>query len=225
MGLLKILPDTPISKSIEEYELVVCKNPPYEILANRWLDKSELEGLFWFGECVEAFFNNRYFRSLWNYLRKTEEDIVSFFELLLKLCREKSFFEFSSTQELMSSLLFEVTLRRPDKELIRELFIFDWLRCGHHFLPDYLSEEPLSLQKKNLWKQMPQNWAGVYDYKSRDEFFKQGVFLQFSGQLLHEVGISLHGEESHVCFQPARELTVFKHSRVLLIPGFYSNKH
>ncbi len=24
---------------------------------------------------------------------------------------------------------------------------------------------------------MGQNWAGVYDYKSRDEFFKQGVFV------------------------------------------------
>ena len=42
MGLMKILPDTPISKSIEEFGMVVCENPPYEILANKWLDKSEL---------------------------------------------------------------------------------------------------------------------------------------------------------------------------------------
>ncbi len=41
MGLLKILPDTPISKSIEEYGLVVCQSPPYELLANRWLDKAD----------------------------------------------------------------------------------------------------------------------------------------------------------------------------------------
>ena len=223
MGLLKILPDTPISKSITEYGLVVCENPPYELLKNKWLDKSEFEDLFWFGECVEAFFNNRYFRSLWNYLCKAEKDIFLFFDLLLTLCREKRFFELAPTQELLSSLLFEATRERTDKELIRELLVFDWLRCGHRFLPGHLEQESPSIQKKNLWKQMPQNLAGVYDYKTRDEFFKQGVFAQFSGQLLYEVEVSLDGKGSYVCFQPAGELTVFKHSRVLLMPGFCSN--
>jgi hypothetical protein len=223
MGLLKILPDTPISRCIEEYGLVVCENPPYELLANRWLDKSELEDLYWFGECVEAFYNNRFFRSFWDYLRKTEENVFSFFQSLLTLCREKGFFDLASTQELMSSLLLDVTQSRPDKELIKELLIFDWLRCGHRFLPRHFEREPIANYKKLIWKQMPQNYEGVYDYKSRDEFFKQGVFAQFSGQLLHEVGISPDGEEAHVCFQPARELTVFKHSRVLLLPGFGSN--
>ena len=223
MGLLKILPDAPISRSIEEYGLVVCENPPYEILANRWLDRSELEDLYWFGECVEAFYNNRFFRSLWKYLRRTEENIFTFFESLLALCRRKGFFDLASTQELMSSLLLEVTRSRPDKELVRELLIFDWLRCGHHFLPGHLEREPIATQKNILWKQMDQNYEGAYNYRSRDEFFKQGVFVQFSGQLLHEVGLSLDGEKSHVCFQPVRELTVFKHSRALLIPGFCSN--
>jgi hypothetical protein len=118
----------------------------------------------------------------------------------------------------MNSLLLESTRNRPDRELIREFLIFDWLRCGHHFLPDYFAWEPLSKEKKNLWKQMPQNWEGVYDYKSRDEFFKQGVFLKFSGLLLREAGVSPDGEEAYVCFQPARENTVFRFNRFLLIP-------
>jgi len=66
MGLLKILPDTPISRSIEEYGLLVCEDPPYEILANHWLTKVELEDLYWLGECFEAFHNNRFFKSFWN---------------------------------------------------------------------------------------------------------------------------------------------------------------
>jgi hypothetical protein len=219
MGLLKILPDTPISRSIEEYGLVVCENPPYEILTNRWLGKREIEDLFWFGECVEAFYNNRYFRAIWQYLRSTEEDIFVFFESLLTLCREKSFFELAPTQELMSSLLFEVTQRRPDKELLRGLLIFDWLRCGHHFFPQHFEQEPIAKHRKLIWQKMPQNWAGVYDYKSRDEFFKQGVFVRFSGSLLKEIGLSDDGKSAYVCFQPNRENAVFKFNRFVLIPG------
>lgn len=220
MGLLKVLPDTPISKEIDAYGMVVCANPPYEILANSWLDAAALEELFWFGECVEAFFNNRFFRSFWEYLRQCDEDIFAFFQGLLTLCRAKGFFDLARTQELMSSLLMELTRERPDAGLLRELLVFDWLRCGHHFLPAHLGEEPLASYKRLLWRKMEQNWEGVYDYKGRDEFFKQGVFGQFSGQLLHETGLSDGSAPGHVCFLPAREARVFHHSKVLLIPGY-----
>jgi len=219
MGLLKILPDTPISRSVEEYGLVACENPPYEIMANKWLDKQALAELFWLGECVEAFYNNRYFRSLWKYLRSIEEDIFAFFDSLLALCHAKGFFELAPTQELLNSLLLEVTKKRLDRELIRELLIFDWLRCGHHFLPPHFEQEPIARQRKLIWQQMPQNWEGIYDYKSRDEFFKQGVFVLFSGEFLQETGLSDDGRPAYVCFQAKRENTVFKCNRFVLIPG------
>ena len=133
-------------------------------------------------------------------------------------CRNKRFFDLASTQELMSSLLLEITRSRPDKELVRELLIFDWLRCGHHFLPRHFEHESIPRHRKLIWKQMKLNWKGVYDYKSRDEFFKQGVFVRFSGELLQEIRLSDDGKTAYVCFQADRELTVFKHSRVLLIP-------
>jgi radical SAM superfamily enzyme YgiQ (UPF0313 family) len=220
MGLLKVLPDTPMSKAVEAYGLVVCDTPPYELLANRWLAKEELDELFWFGECVESFYNNRFFRSFWDYLRRSNEDSFTFFAGLLELCREKNFFDLAPTQEVMSSLLLDFTRGRPDSELLRQLLTFDWLRCSHHFLPVHLEGEPLAGQKKLLWKRMGQNWEGVYDYKGRDEFFKQGVFAKFSGELLRQTGLAAGDEPGHVCFRPVREEGVFKHSRVLLIPGF-----
>ena len=198
--------------------MVVCENPPYELLANRWLDKSELGDLFWFGECVEAFYNNRFFRNLWSYLRRIQEDIFVFFESLLVLCRDRGFFDLAPTQELMSSLLLEVARSRADKELVRELLVFDWLRCGHRFLPTHLEQVHQLLEKKNFWKQMPQNWEGVYDYKTRDEFFKQGVFVQFSANLLKETGLSDDTKPGYVSFQADRENRIFKLNRVVLIP-------
>jgi hypothetical protein len=219
MGLLKVLPDTPISKTVETYALVVCESPPYEILANRWLGPGELEELFWFGECVEAFFNNRFFRSFWHYLRKINEDVFALFEVLLSLCREKSFFDLAHTQELMSSLMLELIRGRTDKELLRELLIFDWLRCGHRYLPPHLEQKSISEDKKMLWKQMGQSCEGLYDYKSRDEFFKQSVFFRFSGEFLREIGLTDDGKSAYVCFQAQRENTVFRLNRFVLLPG------
>jgi len=218
MGLLKLLPDTPMSKSVEEYGLVVCGSPPYELLANRWLAKTELEELFWFGECVEAFHNNRFFRSLWDYLRKTNEDIAAFFQALLALCRARGFFDLAHTQELMSFLLLELSRERSDGELFREILVFDWLRCGHHFLPDHLEKEPLSDLKKRLWSQLPQNWDGIYEYKNRDEFFKQSVFSRFSGKFLKETGLADDNNGGYICFLTQRENTVFRLSSFLPIP-------
>jgi len=219
MGLLKVLPDTPISRSVKEFGLVVCERPPYEILANRWLTAEEVAELFWLGESVETFYNNRFFRSFWNCLRRADEDIIAFFNGLLGLCREKNFFDLAPTQELMSSLLLEISQERPDRNLIRELLIFDWLRCGHRFLPVHLAAGPPAEYKQKLWKVMPQNWDGVYGYRDRDEFFKQGVFMHFSGSLLKETGLSSDGQPAYVCFTGMREKTVFSHNRVKMIPA------
>lgn len=218
MGLLKILPDTPIFKCIDEFSMVVCENPPFEILANRWLAPSELAKLYWFGECVEAFYNNRFFWDFWNYLRRSGEDVFLFFEALLRLCRQKNFFNQAPTQELLSALLYGVTRSRSDKELITELLVFGWLRCGHRFLPDHLAGDDIALLKKKLWEKMPQNWPGVYDHTNRSVFFKQGFFMRFSGELLKEIGLS--GETAgYICFQPKRENTVFRFNRIHFIPA------
>ena len=218
MGLLKVLPDTPMRNFIEEYGMVVCEAPPYEVLANRWLAESELAELYWFGECVEAFHNNRFFRGLWDYLRQKDEDVAAFFAALLELCQESGFFDLAHTQEFMSSLLMELVRERSDAELLRELLIFDWLRCGHHFLPDHLVRKPLSSYRKNLWSQMPQNWEGVYNYKNRDEFFKQSVFFPFTANFLNESRLSDDNNDAYLCFQEQRENTVFRLNSFLLIP-------
>jgi len=218
MGLLKVLPDTAMHGSAGEYELVFCQNPPYEILANRWLAAAEVEELFWFGECVEAFHNNRFFRSFWSYLRKADEDIVTFFETLLRLCRKKDFFALARTQELLSTILLELAGQRPDRELLRELLIFDWLRCGHRFLPAHLEQEPIARHRKKIWKQMPLKWDGVYDYKSRDEFFKKGVFFPFSEHFFQETGLGYGTDKANICFLQERENTVFRFNKYISIP-------
>jgi len=119
---------------------------------------------------------------------------------------------------MLSSLLLELIRERSDRDLLRELLIFDWLRCGHHFLPPHLEQEHIVRHRKMLWKEMPLEWDGVYDYRSRDEFFKQGVFYQFSKQFLQELGLENENGSAFIRFQPEREETVFRQNRFMLIP-------
>ena len=75
------------------------------------------------------------------------------------------------------------------------------------------------MQKKNLRKRLPLSLDGLYDYKNREEFFRQGVFVEFSGQFLYEVRLPYEGQSAYVCFTAARENTVFKHNKTVLIPA------
>ena len=218
MGLLKILPGTPIERSMEEFKMVRCSQPPYEILATHRMNHKTVSRLYWFGKCVEAFFNNRFFRTFFDYIRRMEDDPFAFFNILLKKCLSTGFFEVAKTQKLMTSLLFDLADKRQDRDLLRELLIFDWIRSGHRFLPDYFSSSPLGELRDKLRKQLPQNLEPYFSYKTREEFFKQGVFIQFSGQALKETGLMRDGDGGCVCFLPEPSPGVQKLRNAVLIP-------
>ncbi len=138
MGLLKILPDTPICHGANEFGYLHCKEPPYSILQTKWMDHPTLSELYWFSEGVEKFHNNRYFVSLWHYLRRRQENIFAFFRELLAICHASGFFQLAATQELMCTKFVELVSGRDDRDLIVELLRYDWLRCGFRFLPECL---------------------------------------------------------------------------------------
>lgn len=218
MGLLKILPGTAISQSMEEFGLQCCAGPPYEILATRWMNHETIRYLHWLGECLEAFYNNRFFRSFFIYIRKVEQYPFEFFEKLLDTCQKRNFFDLAKTQELMSSILFEQAEERSDKNLLHGLLRYDWLRCGHKFLPEHLQETSLSDARDYLWHHLPENCPPFFTYKTRNEFFKQAIFLKFSGEILKEAEINDKKEEGYVCFSPEIEENVFKLRKTVFIP-------
>ncbi len=215
MGLLKVLPGTEIHKKQQEFGLLYSRMPPYSILATKWLSHDRLGRLFWFGECVEAFYNNRFFRTFFRYIRKNETDYFAFFNSLLDHCQRVNFFGLASTQDFMNRILYDLIEKRPDRGLLLELLQYDWLRCGHRFLPDCLkTAEPLSVTKDFLWKNLPPNMAPYYNYSSRNIFFKQGTFIRFSSRAMKEIGLE---EGGFMAFLPERENTVLRHHRTACI--------
>ncbi len=219
MGLLKLLPDTEISLDAAENGYRYCRRPPYSVLANTWLDAESMQNLYWFCECVEKFYNNRYFPSLWNYLRRSDEDISGFFMKLLTLAHEHHLFQLAATQKLLCGLLVKCLSVRKDWQLIRELLIFDWLSCGLKKLPSCLEigDEQVRLLKDRLYRELPMEIPALFSKKERNRFFKQTVFYQFSAECLNELGYSDAGTGC-LSFLQKREESLIRLQESILLP-------
>ena len=220
MGLLKILPDTPIFREAQDSGYVFCHEPPYAVLQNDWMDHATMSGLFWFSELVEKFHNNRYFVTLWRYLRRRQEDIAGLFKELLAICQDSGFFQLAATQELLCTKLFQVAAMRDDKELIVELLRYDWLRCGFRFLPDCLlvdtGKEQPEQTKSMLYQSLPNEMAGVYCKNTRNQFFRKSFFIRSSSVALQQIGIMTHLDNPCLCILQEREVSLHKFNKVMI---------
>jgi len=221
MGLLKILPGTPISHETEEFHYRFCHEPPYAVLANRWMDHHTLGQLYWFSEVVEKFVNNRYFISLWRYLRRHSEDAFAFFQNLLVICQQGGFFQLAATQELLCSVLVGLIKERSDAGLLVELLRYDWLRCGFRFLPDCLLEHPFleepEVTRSSLYRTLPGELAGLYSAAGRNHFFRKSFFLRFSQQAAVELGLAAKGDSLCLAVLPEKESGLFTLNKVVVL--------
>ncbi len=220
MGLLKILPDTAISINAEEFGYTYCQKPPYSVLASKCLDADTLQELYWFSECVEKFCNNRYFPSLWSYLRRQDEDVSLFFSQLLRLALEERLFQLAPTQQFLCSILVAAISNREDEGLIRELLVYDWFRCGQKNLPDCLAgsrKDGRSL-RDGLYQDLAEEITGLYCKKNRNRFFKQTIFCQFSGQALKTTGYASDGGGC-LAFLLERETSLMRLQKTVLLPS------
>jgi radical SAM superfamily enzyme YgiQ (UPF0313 family) len=215
MGLLKVLPGTAIGR---EQGVLHTRRPPYEVLATDCLDHAALSELYWLGECVEAFHNNRYFPSFFAYLRERGEDIADFFTTLLALCRQHDFFNRAATQELLTAMLCQVAAGREDGPLLRELLAYDWLHCGHRYLPDSLGPgADLALWREALAQRLPLNLAPHYDYRSRPDFFRKSMFLPLSGAAARCLGLGAGGS-GLAAFLPENTTTLQRYRKTVFFP-------
>lgn len=220
MGLLKILPGTPISRMVTAYGYGHCAQPPYSVFASKWLDFSAMADLYWFSEGVEKFLNNRYFVSLWQYLRRRDEDISAFFVELVDLCRRQGFFQRATTHELLGEMLAKYLADRVDADLLVDLLRYDWLRCGYRQLPTCLAlaenAESPAATKEILYQQWPTALAGCYDPSNRNLFFRRLSCLRLSAAALAELGRPMGGS-GRLAFLPEREAGLHGHNLVLAV--------
>lgn len=196
LGLLKVLPDTPLAARKQEFGLVHCRQPPYPVLATRWLSQPQLAELYRLGEVIEAFYNPRWFRATLGWLLDRHPEPVAFFANLSAVCREHDFFNRAKTQDFLSELLLQALLGEEQAATAVELLRFDWLACGHRRLPPHLlpaacasGEAWLKEVKDSLWRSLPDHLPPHFTPRSRSAFFKRTVFAPFSAPALAAIGL------------------------------------
>lgn len=219
MGLLKILPDTPISRQVEQYGYRHMKEPPYSVMANSWIAQEEFAERYWLCECAERFLNSRNFVSIWQYFRKMGEDIADFFVSLTAHCLKNGFFQRASTQELLCQMLVEVFWGRKDREVLIDLLRFDWLRTGNRNLPDSLqldqSRESMQDTKDMLYQVMPESVDPWYMGRDRNRFFKRIWCIRLSPDAVHQLGL-FAAHDGRICFLPEVDNSLYRFQQVFL---------
>lgn len=82
LGFLKVLSGTQMEREAEQYGMIYSSQPPYEVLATRWLSYDELCRLKQIEDAVETFYNSRQFEGTIHYLRQKVSRPFELFELL-----------------------------------------------------------------------------------------------------------------------------------------------
>ncbi|MEN8139669.1 MAG: DUF4080 domain-containing protein [Thermodesulfobacteriota bacterium] len=200
MGLLKVLPGTPLDNQAEELGLNHRHRPPYELLASREMKHQELTELYWLGEWVEKMYNSELFRPLFTYLAEKKERGFDFFQAIYARCREKKLLERAATPELLSLILAEEGETREDRDLFLEILQFCWLASGRKNLPDHLEQLDLRGLRERLYEQLPTEITGLYQKKERNHFFRKTIFATFSPAVMALAGQP--GQTEQLAFQP-----------------------
>ncbi|NNK93483.1 MAG: DUF4080 domain-containing protein [Desulfobacterales bacterium] len=221
MGLLKLLPDTIIKQTAKDDGYLASTSPPYAIFASRWLSAADVRQLYWFCECVEKFINNRYFMMFWQHMAQADNDMAAFFMELTDRFAKPGYLWMAATQETLSSFLYDLADTLDDVKRARELLIFDWLRCGHRFLPDHLKDQYSGNDlRRLLYQKLPAEIPDLYTKSGRATFLKTSVFHLFSREVLDYLGHQVESEQGIVCFLQKRERSVNRLNQIKVLSSY-----
>jgi coproporphyrinogen III oxidase-like Fe-S oxidoreductase len=82
LGFLKFLRGTKMMDYINEHEYIYDKNPPYEIIKNKYMSVDDLNEIHMVEEMLETYYNSSKFKKTFNYL--IDNKIVNNFYLFFK---------------------------------------------------------------------------------------------------------------------------------------------
>ncbi|MBQ0068065.1 MAG: DUF4080 domain-containing protein [Phascolarctobacterium sp.] len=131
LGFLKVLPNTEIEQKAEQYGLVYMPEPPYEILATKWLGYGDLEFLRKFDKIFDVLHNGGHFP---HYLAALLQDFDEPYELFAYIVGQWTVGEGETyNARSVATALHNIFGKRYENLLQKDIF-----NNIHHWRPDWL---------------------------------------------------------------------------------------
>ena len=129
LGFLKVLKGSHMGEMAESYGLLHQSQPPYEVLATRWLDYGSLIRLKGVEEMVEVYYNSGQFRNVLGVLADEFEEPFELYEQLARFYAENSLDGVSHSRLARYEILFHFIEKLPSRgtgmEEYRDLLMYD----------------------------------------------------------------------------------------------------
>ena len=159
LGFLKVLPGTVMAGKAEEYGVVHMPEPPYEVLATKFLGYEEMVLLKILSDVFDLTYNSNLFEQTLNFLvTKEKQGPFSFYRKLTEWWRQQKLFgsghSASHTAELLYKFASATYPEDEDIEAVREVLRFDILLRQKNWQPSWLgwhSEKNYEVSSK-FWR-------------------------------------------------------------------------
>lgn len=155
LGFLKVLCGSEMHQRAEEYGIIYCGQPPYEVLATRWITCDELLRLKEIEEMLEIYYNSQQFRNTILAAEQLFARPVELYEALADYYQEKRLIGKSFSRMQRFEILHDFLCRKAEacgkpSRIYEELLILDlYLRENAKSRPSW-AEDPAQTKETAL---------------------------------------------------------------------------
>jgi radical SAM superfamily enzyme YgiQ (UPF0313 family) len=142
LGFLKVLRGTLLAGKTEEYGCVYRTEPPYEVMATRWLSYGEILKLKLVEEMVEVYYNSGQFNLAMQAMERLFPDPFSLYEALGEFYQEKGYLDISHSRIRRVEILLEFLRERGEEDgcwhpvMLYDLYARENLKSRPEWAPD-----------------------------------------------------------------------------------------
>lgn len=184
LGFLKVLKGSYMREKAEDYGLIYQPEPPYEIMATRWMSYDDMLALKGIEEMVEVYYNSRQFEYSLAFLEKYFTSPYALYETLAKYYDEKGYSSVSHSRMARYEILLNFgrfILYKEEIEFFTELLTYDF----------YLRE---NAKNRPSWALPQEAYKAAYVEFFRKEENREKYFIGYEAYTTKQIQRMTHIE-------------------------------
>lgn len=184
LGFLKVLKGSYMREKAEDYGLIYQPEPPYEVLATRWLSYDDLLVLKSVEEMVEVYYNSRQFENSLDWLENYFPSAFAMYETLSRYYETKGLNGVSHSRMARYEILLDFVRENMKEE---ETNIFVQILTYDLYLRENVKSRP-------AWASNQDSYKGLYVNFFKNEENRSRYFSGYEGYTTKQIQRMTHIE-------------------------------